>query len=373
MMPTSVFKIIRFLKERGIPAPLNSQKRMNPAMRRKVLFLCLSLMLSLSFISHTALAKDVFFSLTVDNERPAVGQKIQVIVTGDNLTDMYGYEINLTFDTRLLRYVKAESSLSGFSVPMAPKGGKLVFAHTKVSKVAGENGKAVLATITFEVIGASNEPTAIGLTGVELVKSDLTTTNHVTNVKLNVIPTGNPLVIFSDLADHWAKQEIERAAGLGFVNGYPDGTFRPQNQVTRAEFIVMIARAMELTSKGGAAFEFTDQEAILDWARPFIAEAQLAGVISGYEDGSLRPNSLINRSEMAGMVMRALDIAPDQGLKPTFADTDSIAAWAQPYVAAAAEAGLINGRGNNRFVPAANATRAEAVVLILRMLDLDPV
>ena len=343
-------------------------------MKRKILLLCLSLMLSLSFIPYTVFAKGVSFSLTVNNERPAAGQNIQVIVTGDNLTDMYGYEINLTFDTSRLRYVKVESSLPGFSVPMAPKDGKLVFAHTKIGKVAGENGKVVLATITFEAIGTSNERAAIGLTQVKLVKSDLTATNQVTNVNLNVIRASeNPPVIFNDLEGHWAKKEIERAAGLGFVNGYPDGTFRPQNNVTRAEFAVMIARAMELTSKGGAAFDFADLDAIPDWAGPHITAAQLAGVITGYEDGTFRPNNLINRTEMAAMVMRALDITPDRELKPTFADTESIAAWGQPYVAAAAEAGLINGRGNNRFVPAANATRAEAVVLILRMIDVDPV
>lgn len=131
----------------------------------------------------------------------------------------------------------------------------------------------------------------------------------------------------------------------------------------------MMARAMELTSKGGAAFDFADQDRIPAWAQPSISEAQLAGVITGYEDGTFRPNSLINRTEMAAMVIRALNITPDPEVKPTFADTGSIAAWGQPYVAAAAEAGLINGRGNNSFVPAANTTRAEAVVLVLRMVE----
>ncbi|MFS0723143.1 S-layer homology domain-containing protein [Paenibacillus sp. 1P07SE] len=341
-------------------------------MRRKLLFLCLALMLSLSLLPYTALAREAAFTLTVNNERPAVGQHFQVTVTGDNLTDLYGYEINLTFDTSRLRYVKAESSLPGFSVPMAPKEGKLVFAHTKIGKVAGDNGKVVLATITYELIGTSLEPTAIGLAEVKLVKSDLTATNLVTNVSRSVRPAGELPALFNDLDGHWAKQEIERAAGLGFVNGYPDGTFRPQHQVTRAEFAVMIARAMELPSRDGAAFEFADAGTIPAWARPSVTEAQLAGVITGYEDGTFRPHSLINRTEMVAMVMRASGRAADQGLKPTFADTDSIAAWAHPYVAAAAEAGLVNGRGDNRFVPAANTTRAEAVVLILRMLDAQP-
>ena len=339
-------------------------------MRRKLLLLCLAMMLSLTVIPYTTFAQEVSFSLTVDNERPAIGEAIQVTVTGDHLTDLYGYEINLTFDTSYLRYVKSESSMQGFSVPLAPKGGALVFAHTKVGKVAGENGKVVLATLTFEATATSNEPTTIGLANVKLVKSDLTASNHVANVQLNIMPAGeSQQVAFNDLEGHWAKQEIERAAGLGFVNGYPDGSFRPQNHVTRAEFAVMIARAMELTPNGSAAFNFADQEIIPDWARSFVEEAQLAGVITGYEDGTFRPHSLINRTEMVAMVMRTLGRTPEQGLIPTFSDTDSIPAWAHAYVAAAAEAGLVNGRGNNQFVPGANTTRAEAVVLILRMVE----
>ncbi|WP_260405396.1 S-layer homology domain-containing protein [Paenibacillus sp. 598K] len=337
-------------------------------MKRKVLLLCLSLMLSLSLLPFTAFAQDASFSLSVNNDSPAVGQNIQVTVTGDQLTDMYGYEINLTFDSNRLRYVKASSPLPGFSVPMAPKDGKLVFAHTKVGKVAGEDGKAVLATITFEAIGTSHKPTVVGLSKVELVKSDLTSTIHAPLVELEVTPVGKP-VTFNDLNGHWAKEEIEWAAGLGFVNGYTDNSFRPQNHVTRAEFTAMIVRALELESTSSTVLDFADLERIPEWAKPFISEALSAGIVTGYQDGTFRPQRLINRAEMAVMVMRTLDGNPDIGLKPTFEDSDSIAAWAQPSVAAAAEAGLLNGRGNNRFEPAANTTRAEAVVLILRLMD----
>lgn len=339
-------------------------------MKRKVLVLCLSLILSLALIPYTAFAQDVSFSLKVNNDRPAVGQNILVTVTGDNLTDMYGFEINLKFDKSQLRYIKADSSLSGFSVPIAPKDDKLVFAHTKIGQVDGENGKVVLAAITFEVIGTGNKPTVIELTKVTLVNSDLDTTNRETNVNLEVIPYGEDQpATFNDINGHWAKQSIERAARLGFVNGYTDSTFRPDREVTRAEFTAMVSRAMELKPKGSVALEFADIDRFPSWAKPFISEARLAGVITGYQDGTFRPNSLINRAEMAVMAMRTLGIELDKGSKPTFADTDSIAAWAQPSIAAAVEAGLINGRGNNKYAPLANATRAEAVVLILRLID----
>lgn len=334
-------------------------------MKRKVLLQCLSLVIAISLIPTIALAEDSSFSLTVNNERPVTGQDIQVTVTADNLDDMYGYEINLTYDPSQLRYVRAENDLEGFPVSMDPKDGKLVFAHTKVGQVDGESGKLDLATITFEANGTNNKPTAITLTHVTLVKSDLTTVEHEVNVNLEITALS-----FNDLNDHWAKQAIERAAGLGIVNGYTDGTFRPQENVTRAEFTVMMGRALEFKSTSDAVLsDFADLGRIPDWAKPFISEARKAGIITGYEDNTFRPNHSINRSEMAVMAIRALEKEIDQGLKPTFADADSIAAWAQPSVAAAAEAGLINGRSNNRFVPAANATRAEAAVMILRLVN----
>src|SRR5690606_15798021 len=112
--------------------------------------------------------------------------------------------------------------------------------------------------------------TVVGLTKVELVKSDLTSTIYETNVKLEVMPVGkNQPVTFNDLDGHWAKQEVGRAAGLGFVNGYTDSSFRPQNNVTRAEFTAMIARALELKSTSGAALDFADMDRFPDWAKPF--------------------------------------------------------------------------------------------------------
>lgn len=337
-------------------------------MKRKVLLQCLSLVIAISLIPAIALAEDSSFSLTVSNERPVTRQDIQVTVTADNLDDMYGYEINLTYDPSQLRYVRAENDLEGFPVSMDPKDGKLVFAHTKVGQVAGESGKVDLATITFEAIGTNNEPTAITLTHVTLVKSDLTTIDHEANVSSEVTSLS-----FTDLNGHWAKASIERAIVLGFVNGYTDQTFRPQANVTRAEYVTMLNRAINLKSKGDEVFEFADADRIPDWAMPHITEAQLASVITGYQDGTFRPSHTINRTEMAVMATRALDIELDLTLKPAFTDSDRIPTWAQPSIAIAAEEGLINGRSNNMFVPTDNATRAEAVVMILRLIDYNSV
>ena len=180
----------------------------------------------------------------------------------------------------------------------------------------------------------------------------------------------SPAITFKDVAaNHWSVKEISRAVELGIVNGYADGSFRPDGRVTRAEFAVMIGRALGLKGAEGR-LSFADQERIPAWARSYVANAAEAGIINGYGDGSFRPNQQINRAEITAMIVRAIGLQTSKlNAELSFADADEIPAWARTPIAAAYEAGLIQGRGNHRFVPLGDASRAEAVVLILAMLD----
>ncbi|MFE9275885.1 S-layer homology domain-containing protein [Paenibacillus glucanolyticus] len=179
---------------------------------------------------------------------------------------------------------------------------------------------------------------------------------------------GNPPVILKDTAGHWAKSAIDKAVAAGFVNGYGDGTFRPNQHVTRAEFITMLGRALGLNA-GGTALTFTDTAKIPSWAKDAVAQASEAGIISGYKDGSFGPHQGLSRAELVAMVVRASGIGTDSATKLSFNDTKDIPAWARPYVAAAVEAGLVGGVSNNRFAPQQVATRAEAVTLIIGLLE----
>ncbi|MEK6989895.1 S-layer homology domain-containing protein [Paenibacillus sp. FSL K6-1566] len=171
-----------------------------------------------------------------------------------------------------------------------------------------------------------------------------------------------------DIAGHWAKPAIDKALAAGFVNGYGDGTFRPNQKVTRAEFITMLGRALNLNSESGR-LSFTDAARIPSWAKSYIAGAASAGIISGYDSGAFGPNRPLNRAEMVTMQARAGGIKPDAKAKLHFKDAKDIPAWAAPYVAAAVKAGLVGGASGNRFAPMQAATRAEAVVFIVRLLE----
>lgn len=176
-----------------------------------------------------------------------------------------------------------------------------------------------------------------------------------------------PGAAFSDIEGHWAQPSIVRAVCAGFVSGYADGTFQPDRAVTRAEFTVMLAKALKLREGGETTFR--DEDAIPAWARQHVASAVASGILSGYADGTFRPQHGLIRAEMAVMAARSAALPPSIEAETRFADNASIPAWSKPYAAAAYEAGLIQGKGGNRFAPMVSLTRAEAVVVLLRIID----
>ncbi|WP_072338138.1 MULTISPECIES: NEAT domain-containing protein [unclassified Paenibacillus] len=173
---------------------------------------------------------------------------------------------------------------------------------------------------------------------------------------------------FADVENHWAKAVVERAVGLGLANGYEDGTFRPDDVVTRAEFAALLSRTLKL-EESAEELSFADTADIPDWVKPYLSAVAKAGLIGGYEDGTFRPGRRISRAELGVIVSRALELELDAMAGPSFADTDSIPAWALREVAAAHERGIINGRDNNLFAPNESATRAEAVTLMLALFN----
>ncbi|WP_162341263.1 S-layer homology domain-containing protein [Paenibacillus paridis] len=193
--------------------------------------------------------------------------------------------------------------------------------------------------------------------------------NHFTKFAvLAVGDTAKPVIEFGDIAGHWAEEAIRQGASQGIMTGYPDGTFKPNFKVTRAQFAVMLMNAIKPAgAKEELAFE--DASQIPAWAKNAVAEAKQAGIINGYDDGTFRPNAEITRVEMAAMIVKALDLTVEANAATGFADNSEIPAWAKGAVAALKVTGLMQGTGDNRFDSEAKASRAEAVTVLLRMLE----
>ncbi|MEK3731666.1 S-layer homology domain-containing protein [Paenibacillus sp. FSL M8-0334] len=181
----------------------------------------------------------------------------------------------------------------------------------------------------------------------------------------------SPEPLFADIAGHWAEPFIQEAYAKGIIAGYPDGTFRPDHAVTRAEFTLMLVRALRLEGEaGGDAPAFADGEQIGEWAKQAIDLAARAGIVSGYEDGTFRPGRPVTRVEMAVMIARATGAELTDHTHTRFADDARIPAWAKSYVEEVRIMGIIHGRDRNLFAPNETLTRAEAVTSILRLLEL---
>jgi hypothetical protein len=179
---------------------------------------------------------------------------------------------------------------------------------------------------------------------------------------------GSKESVFPDLAGHWAEPFILRAIAQGWVNGYEDGSFRPDRPVTREELLTLLVRAIKPAAPAGKTADFADSGTISPWARQAVAEAAGAGWLEGYEDGTLRPRTFVSRTEMTVLLLRAAGVSGSQNgsLDEAFADYATVPEWATGQIAEAVRRGLVEGSGA-AFRPAATATRAETVTTLLRL------
>lgn len=287
---------------------------------------------------------------------------ITVTVIGHRLDDVYAFDLAFQWDAEYLKFQKFTTPVAGFSIEPLPKENTLHVAHTMIGKVAGVSGDVELAQLFFGFERQSAAKTSILLTDVKLVDSQLNDIILPTNVEAD---TKTPIA-FTDISGHWAEANIRKAVDLGFIAGYGDGTFRPNQAVTRAEFVTMLVQALGIEiSEDGASTGFAD--VIPSWAASFVKAAVQQGLVSGYDDGAFRPDRLISREETASIVSRTLKLLTNDSAVLGYNDAEDIAVWARPYVAAVSKAQMMVGRGNRMFAPKAFVTRAEAVTVILSM------
>ena len=199
----------------------------------------------------------------------------------------------------------------------------------------------------------------------------------------------------SDLEGHWAQKEVEAAVASGWVDGYPDGSFKPEKSITRAEFTKMLLDAIHLTPDSETVAWMKAHAKMKDiWGRPTAYTPKLydmsghwltsqgwldAALYSGmvvpddYNGKNFRPEKAIARYEIALMTDRALGLVypasqPVEGELP-FTDKEEILDWMKGYVNESVKAGVLKGYPDGSFQPNKTSTRAEAVVMIQRMLE----
>ncbi len=169
----------------------------------------------------------------------------------------------------------------------------------------------------------------------------------------------------SDISNHWAKAQIEDWMNKGLVNGYPDTTFRPDNNITRAEFMVLVNGAFGYSKK--ASIDYTDVTTS-DWYADAVAKAKAAGYIAGYADGTVKPSNPISREEAAVVIMKVKQLTQNQTAADKFTDATRISGWSKGGIGAVVTAGIMSGYPDGTFKADTAITRAEAVAALGKAL-----
>ncbi|MEX0660095.1 MAG: S-layer homology domain-containing protein [Egibacteraceae bacterium] len=186
--------------------------------------------------------------------------------------------------------------------------------------------------------------------------------DHDMMAQMEIVPADIPE--FSDIAGHTHEEAILAVATAGITTGFPDGTFRPQDPVTRGQMAAFLQRALELPSgAGGGQFSdvggHTHEEA--------IAAVAAAEIAAGFPDGTYRPQQPVSRDQMASFLQRALDLPPG-GPHPF---TDVAGNPHEPAIAAVAQEGIASGFPDGTYRPRQQVTRGQMAAFLARALDMD--
>ncbi|MEC0227538.1 Ig-like domain-containing protein [Paenibacillus alba] len=222
-----------------------------------------------------------------------------------------------------------------------------------------------------EPTGAAPTVTTPTVTEPTAPKSSLTEKANFSDVLRRIkeaIETKKEPVKFSDTEVHWSAKEVAIFSKLGIVDGYADGSFKPNGTITRAEFATLVVRAFSLQT--GVSSGVTLKDTVGHWSNDSVQKLISNGFVDGYPDGSFKPDNTISRAEVISIVSKLIDFSTTNKVAtPVFEDVEG--AWNKDQILKAAESGIISGKDDTTFDPNAKSTRSEALVILLRAMELN--
>ena len=164
--------------------------------------------------------------------------------------------------------------------------------------------------------------------------------------------------------DAWYYDAVMTAFNNGWIDGVRPGYFSPNGTMTRAQFAKFIANidGFDENQWTEPVFPDVDPES---WYGPAVAYCVDKGYIKGFEDNTFKPNNNITREQMAAVICEAKGLKPVPG-NTKFADDAKIGSWAKPYINACVNAGVISGKENNLYDPKANLKRCEGATVLVK-------
>ena len=288
-------------------------------------------------------------------------------VVAENGTSTKNYTFKLTYSP-----ANTEADLKSFSIGNST--GRFDGNNVYVTVPYGSDLMGLIPTFTTSDYATVNLDSRTG----EAVISGKTSLNFNQKVKLMVTSEDgkktNPYYVyvtvseaFSDVpSSAWYYNNVMQAAAAGIVSGYPDGTFKPGNSVTRRDFAIMLTQMLGVSNDGTAVSPFIDVDDD-DYGVVSIAYCKAHNIISGYDDGTFKPDATITRQEAASMIVKAMGVS--KASDELYPDDSTIAGWAKDAVYKAKAAGLMKGdAGTGNFRPTGLITRAEAASIMVNAL-----
>ncbi|WFR62983.1 S-layer homology domain-containing protein [Paenibacillus amylolyticus] len=181
---------------------------------------------------------------------------------------------------------------------------------------------------------------------------------------------------FADVTNHWAKDAVNDMGSRMIVEGVGNGTFNPDRAVTRAEFAAIVVRGLGLRPENGET-PFSDVKTE-DWYNGAIRTAHAYELINGFEDGTFHPNETITREQAMVILAKAMTITGlkdslnAESLDATlqmFQDETTVSSWARSSAADSVKYGLVQGRSQSLLAPKGKITRAEIATIMQRLLQ----
>lgn len=186
-------------------------------------------------------------------------------------------------------------------------------------------------------------------------------------MSLTLNPVFSKEVQFSDTEGHWAEDEISIWTKYGFISGYNDGSFKPNEYITRAEFVTLINRI--IVPETYSDIDYSDVSTD-NWYYEDMAKAVTVGYIQGYDDHTLKPENPITREEVATIIANITgEVAIGTNNLNQFTDYNEISTWSNEAMALAVEKGYMVGYYDNTLQPGKPITRAEVIALLTRVFD----
>lgn len=179
---------------------------------------------------------------------------------------------------------------------------------------------------------------------------------------ISIFPMNTLAAAAPDITGHWAQSTIQRWIDQGLITTYPDGKFKPDNYISRAEFVNFVNKTYGFTST--ASISFPDVQ-IGDWYYNAISVAVAKGYITGYPDGTMKPTDPITREGAAAIIMKINDLTSNPAAAAALTDSSSFT-WSKGAIGAVLEANIMKGMPDGSFGPLKFITRAEAVIALDR-------